>query len=151
MLFKRYRELRKRRRLMAEASPMDQSDKYRKVGKNTLQEGGLFAKDQPSDGIDLTGKRIFTLARLRELITNRRNRDRIDIESEDNGFFTTPERDGFFSPGRWKARVANRRKFRVAVSGNRKWIFIGIAVVAVCGTIVYLSMTYGGSIAGLLL
>ena len=58
--------------------------------------------------------------------------------------------EGFFSQGRWKARVANRRKFRVAVSGNRKWIFLGIAVVAVCGTIIYLSVTYGGGIMGLL-
>ncbi len=58
--------------------------------------------------------------------------------------------EGFFSQGRWKARVANRRKFRVEVSGNRKWILIGVAVVAVCGTIIYLSVTYGGSIAGLL-
>ena len=59
-------------------------------------------------------------------------------------------KEGFFSPKRWKARVANRRKFRVAVSGNRKWIFIGIAVVAVCGTIIYLSVTYGGGLMGLL-
>ena len=85
----------------------------------------------------------------------RRHSNRIDIESEDNGFFTTPDGtgltgEGFFSQGRWKARVANRRKFRVAVSGNRKWIFLGIAVIAVCGTIIYLSVTYGGGIMGLL-
>ncbi len=54
------------------------------------------------------------------------------------------------SAGRWAARVANRRKFRVEVSGNRKWILIGVAVVAVCGAIIYLSVTYGGGIAGLL-
>ncbi len=96
MLFKRYRELRKRRRLMAEAFPMKNED----IPMN--------------DGTGLTG-------------------------------------EGFFSQGRWKARVTNRRAFRVAVSGNRKWIFIGIAVVAVCGTIVYLSVTYGGGIMGVLL
>ena len=59
--------------------------------------------------------------------------------------------EGFFSQGRWKERVARRRKFRVSVSGNRKWILIGVAVVAVCGTIIYLSITYGGGLKGLLL
>ncbi len=49
-------------------------------------------------------------------------------------------KDGFFSPERTK----KRREFRVKVSGNRKWIMIGVAVVAVCGTIIYLSVTYGG-------
>ena len=47
---------------------------------------------------------------------------------------------GFFS----KERVKARRDFRISVSGNRKWIMIGVAVVAVCGTIIYLSVTYGG-------
>lgn len=47
---------------------------------------------------------------------------------------------GFFS----KERTEKRREFRVTVSGNRKWIMIGVAVVAVCGTIIYLSITYGG-------
>lgn len=97
--FKRYRELRKRRRL----------GKY-----VTLRETGLYKTDRPNDGTGLMG-------------------------------------EGFFSQGRWKARVASRRKFRVAVSGNRKWIFIGIAVVAVCGTIIYLSIVYGGGVVGLLL
>ncbi len=39
-----------------------------------------------------------------------------------------------------------RRDFRIKVSGNRKWIMIGIAVVAICGTVIYLSITYGGSL-----
>ena len=60
------------------------------------------------------------------------------------------EGEGFFSPDRWKKRVTERRSFRVKVSGNRKWIAIGVAVVAVCGTIIYLSITYGGSIVGFL-
>lgn len=47
---------------------------------------------------------------------------------------------GFFSP----ERIKKRREFRVKVSHNRKWIMIGVAVVAVCGTIIYLSVTYGG-------
>lgn len=63
---------------------------------------------------------------------------------------TEPKKEGFFSQRRWKERVASRRKFRIAVSGNRKWIFIGIAIIAVCGTIIYLSVTYGGGIMGFL-
>lgn len=40
-------------------------------------------------------------------------------------------------------RIKKRRDFRVKVSGNRKWIMIGIAVVAICGTVVYLSISGG--------
>ena len=47
-------------------------------------------------------------------------------------------------------RIKKRRDFRVKVSGNRKWIMIGIAAVAICGTVVYLSITYGGGIMGIL-
>ena len=39
-------------------------------------------------------------------------------------------------------RIAKRRDFRVKVSGNRKWIMIGIAVIAICGTVVYLSIKF---------
>ena len=93
------------------------------------------------------------LKRLRE----RRQRKRARYVYRDEKWVPVPEGDGtgltgegFFSQGRWKARVANRRKFRVEVSGNRKWILIGVAVVAVCGTIIYLSVTYGGGISGFL-
>ena len=55
-------------------------------------------------------------------------------------------KDGFFS----KERVEERHAFRVKVSANRKWIFIGLAVVAVCATIIYLSITYGGGSLGFL-
>lgn len=54
---------------------------------------------------------------------------------------------GFFS----KERREKRHAFRIKVSGNRKWIMIGVAVVAICGTIVYLSVTYGGGGFGSLL
>ncbi len=47
-------------------------------------------------------------------------------------------------------RMAKRRDFRVKVSGNRKWIMVGIAVVAICGTVIYLSVTYGGGLLGIL-
>lgn len=56
------------------------------------------------------------------------------------------DREGFFS----KERVKERHDFRIKVSGNRKWIFIGLAVVAVCVTIIYLSITYGGGGIGFL-
>ncbi len=36
-----------------------------------------------------------------------------------------------------------RRDFRVKVSGNRKWIMLGVAVIAICGTVVYLSISGG--------
>lgn len=36
----------------------------------------------------------------------------------------------------WRAK---RRDFRIKVSGNRKWIMIGLAIVAVCGTLIYFS------------
>ncbi len=72
-------------------------------------------------------------------------------EQDENGrWVDIPKREGFFSQGRWQKRVANRRKFRVEVSGNRKWILAGVAVVAVCGTVIYLSVTYGGGLMGLL-
>ena len=81
------------------------------------------------------------LKRFRE---RRRNRADIKLSNDykylvdrDNINRVKVRRTGFFSPDRWAARVANRRKFRVEVSGNRKWILIGVAVVAVCGTLVY--------------
>lgn len=52
----------------------------------------------------------------------------------------------FFS----KERREERHAFRISVSGNRKWIMIGVAVVAICGTIIYLSVTYGGGFGSLL-
>lgn len=61
-----------------------------------------------------------------------------------------PKRKGLLGrlrePGRFfsKERIKERHDFRIKVSGNRKWIMIGLAVVAVCGTIIYLSVTYGG-------
>jgi hypothetical protein len=56
------------------------------------------------------------------------------------------ERGGFFSEERTKAR----REFRVEVSGNRKWIFIGLAVVVACGTAIYFSIAYGGGVSGVM-
>lgn len=56
------------------------------------------------------------------------------------------KREGFFS----KEKTEERHAFRVKVSANRKWIMIGLAVVAICGTIIYLSITYGGGSLGFL-
>lgn len=43
---------------------------------------------------------------------------------------------------RRQERVAKRRTFRVAVSGNRKWIAIGLAIVAVCVTLIFLVIKF---------
>ena len=91
-----------------------------------------------------------SIRKRRELRVVKREYDREQQRQNTVTRPTEPSGEGFFSQGRWKERVANRRKFRVAVSGNRKWIFIGIAVIAVCGTIVYLSVTYGGGLMGFL-
>jgi hypothetical protein len=56
------------------------------------------------------------------------------------------KREGFFSEEKVKAR----REFRVEVSGNRKWIFIGLAVVVACGTAIYFSIAYGGGLSGVM-
>jgi len=67
----------------------------------------------------------------------------MEKEIEDAG------RKGFFSKARValrRGRVAKRRDFRVKVSGNRKWMLIGLAVVVVCITIIYLSVTYGSKL-----
>ncbi len=89
-------------------------------------------------------KRLKERSRQRRFVGNQaytkdRNSDGTDLV-----------RGNFSAPTRWMERIASRRKFRISVSSNRKWIFIGVAVVAVCGTIVYLSVTYGGGLMGLL-
>lgn len=84
--------------------------------------------------------------RLRE----RRQAVRVSDDYKDWPLGNNHRPEGFFSPKRWKERVANRREFRVSVSSNRKFIFIGLAVIAVCGTIIYLSVVYGGAFSWLL-
>ncbi len=81
---------------------------------------------------------IFSRIRERRRLNDWRQR--VDDAADLDGRPREPKRRLFpnlFDP-------TKRRDFRVKVSGNRKWIMIGIAVVAICGTVVYLSITYGG-------
>lgn len=84
-------------------------------------------------------------------LRKRRRATRIPSDRLNENGTLVPEEKSVFTLARPRGRIANRRKFRVEVSGNRKWIMIGVAVVAVCATIVYLSVTYGGGLVGLLL
>ena len=85
----------------------------------------------------------------RELIARLKGveRDVVGYAARQEG--KTMVRKGFFSKERVakrQGRIAKRRDFRVAVSGNRKWMLIGLAAVVICITIIYLSVTYGGGI-----
>jgi hypothetical protein len=83
------------------------------------------------------------LRRLKE----RRKRLEEDSNTKKPRFFGRLREPGrFFS----KERIEERHDFRIKVSGNRKWIMIGLAVVVVCITIIYLSVTYGGGGFGFL-
>ena len=79
-----------------------------------------------------TGRRRWFEKRRKEL--------RKTVAKKPRFFGRLREPGRFFSP----ERIKKRHDFRIKVSGNRKWIMIGVAIVAVCGTIVYLSVTYGG-------
>jgi len=74
----------------------------------------------------------------------KRRQDR-KVDTPIEGTVEKPKRRRIFGGGFFsKERIKVRRDFRIKVSGNRKWIMIGVAIVAVCGTIIYLSVTYGG-------
>lgn len=80
-------------------------------------------------------------------LRDRRQNRAVDDTPKDGTSIEKPKRRRIFGGGLFsKERVKARRDFRISVSSNRKWIMIGVAVVAVCGTIVYLSVTYGGGL-----
>ncbi len=68
-------------------------------------------------------------------------------EVKRTGLFGRSKQKGrFFSP----ERIKERHDFRIKVSVNRKWIMIGSAIVVMCTTFIYLSITYGSALTALL-
>lgn len=135
-MWQRFKENRKKRQEYAANKLAEQDDKSANFAKRYggIRQGSWFKK-QRKETIEKGQGVVSKIEKDEKLIKPRK------------GLFGRLREPGrFFS----KERVKERHDFRIKVSGNRKWIMIGLAVVAICGTIIYLSITYGGGGLGFL-